>query len=258
MKIKMYTKSGDIDLLKSIDNRGGIFTAEEHVRFVRKMHSDKFASQESVLRWQVAQNPETLAALAFLIAHIRKEGFRNIVSFGSGTCWIEYLLKCLLPEEARVVATDFDSFFIEKAKSLFPDIIPMEFDFLKDDVSKISGNIDFDLDAAVFFSSAYVMDDAQFIHLFKSLKSMPVRQIIDFHGGYMDFGDVLYQSLAPFKRNPLIRRIFRKPLEGGYAGKFHGYLRDRKELRRLYKESGLDLVKETSTGNYKYIAICNC
>ncbi len=53
--------------------------------------------------------------------------------------------------------------------------------------------------------------------------------------------------------------MFGKPLfEKAYRGKFHGYARDKNELRKLYKEAGLNIIKETRIGPYKYVAICNC
>jgi len=89
----------------------------------------------------------------------------------------------MLPEDSKVVATDFNSFFIKKAKLHFPSIIPVEFDFFKDDLSDLQKKLKLDFDLAVFFGSAYVMDDPDFIRHFSKLKEIGVKRIIDFHGG---------------------------------------------------------------------------
>ena len=107
------------------------------------------------------------------------------------------------------------------------------------------------------------MDDKEFIKLFCDLKKIGVKNIIDFHAGYMDSWDVLrhvkndYLIPKTIRTNYYLRKILRKPTlsSGNYRGKFHGYSRGRGELRKLYKKSGLKIQKEISTNSYKYIAI---
>lgn len=259
MKKKIYTRSHNIDLLKQVDNNGAQFTAEEHAYVTSKEFKDRFESKESLIKWQLELNASRLQEVVLLVEHMYKNEFKNVISFGAGTCFMEYLLKVMLPKDSFVIATDFDSFYIEKARMLFPEIISTEFDFLKDDISSIKNITNVDLDVAVFFGSAYVMDDMQLVHLFKKLKEIKIKQIIDFHGGYMSFWDVVYEYLLPLRKSSFLSRVFRKPLnKGEYIGKFHGYSRSRDELRRLYKESGVDLVKEISMDSCKYVAICNC
>ena len=40
MKIKLYTLSHDVNILKEIDNNGGQFTAEEHAYAVKKEYEE--------------------------------------------------------------------------------------------------------------------------------------------------------------------------------------------------------------------------
>lgn len=132
--------------------------------------------------------------MAFLIPFIYDNGFKNIISLGAGQCVLEYLLRYALPEDSNVIAADFDSFFIKKAKLHFPTIIPVEFDFFKDDMGDLQKRLKIHFDLAVFWGSAYVLDDSDFIRQFRSLKSIGVKRIIDFEGGYIQFPKSYFQD----------------------------------------------------------------
>jgi len=262
MKRKIYTRSHNINLLKEIDNNGNQFSAKEHAYFIEKEFGNTvFRTKEALLRDYLSGNSLKLGALGFLIERITNNGYRNILSLGSGQCVLEYLLKLSLPEESEIIATDFDTYFIEKAKSFFPEITSVTFDFFKDDIISLQNNLNVKFDIAVFFGSAYVMDDPYFIKLFADLKKIGVKEIVDFHAGYMDLKDVIVNVivslLRPFARNSAIRRVFHKcPVDKyKYIGKFHGYSRNRAELRKLYRKAGFKLYKELSVPNYKYVAI---
>jgi len=258
MKRKIYTLSHDNDLLKEIDNNGGQFTAEEHTYVIEKEFGQTvFKTKESLLRNYLPGNLPKLGSLGFLIDMIRKNEYRNILSLGAGQCVLEYLLKISLPEETKVFACDFDAFFIEKAKQFFPEITVAKFDFFKDEIRSLQHELNAEFDLAVFFGSAYVMDEPQFIKLFSDLKKSCVKQIVDFHAGYMDSKGVIRYFLQPLTRNSIVRKLFCKPpiTKESFRGKFHGYSRNRSELRRLYTKSGLRILRENSTSGYKYVAI---
>ena len=221
-----------------------------------EVDSDNFKSKDLLIRWYLSENERKLPALEFLTEYIKTKHFTNILSLGAGTCVLEYLLKSALPAEFKVVATDFNSFFIEKARLLLPDILPVEFDFFKDHISDLEALLETRFDIAVFFGSAYVMDDPQFINLFRGLKDAGVKWIIDFHAGYMDLREVLHSAISLVTQSSALRRMFGKlPLN---LGKFHGYARSRGELRRLYREAGVSVLQEKSIGCYKYVAILAC
>jgi predicted RNA methylase len=258
MKRKIYTLSHDVDLLKEIDNNGGQFTAEEHAYAIEKEFGKTvFKTRENLLRHYLPGNLPKLGSLGFLIDSTKRNGYKNILSLGAGQCVLEYLVKMSLPEESQVVACDFDSFFVKKAKEFFPEIIAERFDFFKDEIESLQAMLNIEFDCVVFFGSAYVMDDMEFIKLFSDLKKVGVKQIIDFHAGYMDSKAVIMNYLKPLTMNSTLRKMFHKPpiTSWEYSGKFHGYSRNRSELRRLYKNSGLKLQEEISLSGYKYVAI---
>lgn len=194
--------------------------------------------------------------------YVNANGYKNILSLGAGQCVLEYLLKYALTEDSNVIAADFDSFFIKKAKLHFPSIIPVEFDFFKDDLDDLQKKLKIHFDVAVFFGSACVMDDSDFIRQFRSLKEIGVKRIIDFHAGYIPRRRIpaiirsrlISYAASKLRRIEMINKI--RPPSSSYRGKFHGYGRTRGELRRLYKQAGLDLIQETAVGCYEYVAVC--
>ena len=51
MKIKLYTLSHDVNILKEIDNNGGQFTAEEHAYAVKKEYGETtYQTKEQLIR----------------------------------------------------------------------------------------------------------------------------------------------------------------------------------------------------------------
>ena len=257
MKRKLYTKNLRADLLKEVAGTGGLYTAEEHARVVELESAERFRSRETLLRASLSENAEKLAALGYLIRHAGRGDFRGVLSLGAGDCVLEYLLKLSLPESVRVVATDFNPYLIDKAKLLLPGIMPATFDFHKDRVEDLRKTLGVDFDLAVFFGSAYVMDDEQFIRLFQGLKKIGVKQVIDFHAGFMDWKALLSNAAGPLRGFAPLRRLLGKPpLDEEFLGKFHGYTRSRGELRRLYKLGGVASFRELEAGPYKYTAVC--
>lgn len=255
MKKKIYTKSHDLELLKEVDNDGGQFTADEHAYVIENDQADMFKTKENLLRYNLPQSLDKLAALGFLFEAIEKEKHLNILSLGAGTCMLEYLLKLSLPEETRVIACDFDGYLIEKAKSFFPEITAAKFDFFTDDIETLLAQLGVRIDIAVFFGSAYVMDDEQFVKLFDGLRKAGAKEVVDFHAGYMGLKDKVKTLLLPISQNRVLRKMFgKKPLDA-YPGKFHGYSRDRSELLKLYRKSGFVVRKEIVAGGYEYVAV---
>ena len=163
-----------------------------------------------------------------------------------------------LPEESQLIAADYNEFYVEKAKKFFPQLIVEKFDFQKDDFKSFQTKLDISFDLVIFFGSAYIMDDQEFVKLFGDLKKNGVKQIIDFHAGYMGIKSQIMHSAPNFIRtNSTIRKWFRIPpvTNDGYRGKFHGYGRNRSEIRKLYKRSGLSIKIESSVDLYEYISV---
>jgi hypothetical protein len=101
------------------------------------------------------------------------------------------------------------------------------------------------------------MDDSLFIKTFKGLKHLGVREIVDFHAGFMNMREAFFHLVRPFTVNRFMRKLLRKPMfnESDHPGKFHGYTRSRGALRSLYRQAGLRVVKEVSVGSSQYVAI---
>jgi hypothetical protein len=259
MKIKLYTLSHDVNILKEIDYNGGQFTAEEHAYAVKKEYGETtYETKEQLIRDYLFKDSNKLECLSFLIDHINGSGYKNILSLGAGPCVLEYLLEMSLPEKSQLIAADFDEFIVEKAKKFFPQLIVEKFDFQKDDFKSFRTKLDISFDLVIFFGSAYIMDDQEFIKLFGDLKKNGVKQIIDFHAGYMNIkSQIMHGPLNFLRTNPTIRKWFRTtPLANdGYRGKFHGYGRNRSAIKKLYKKSGLSVKLETCIGGYKYVSI---
>jgi len=260
MTYKMYTKSHSERLLKEIGNENEIFTASEHAYIIAREIGNYFESKELLLRYYLSTNVEKLSALAFLIKYANDKRFVNIISLGAGACVLEYLLKCALPEGSTIAATDFNPFFIEKARLFFPSIVAEEFDFFGDDLVELTNRLKIDFDLAVFLNSSYVMDNVQFVKLFHGLARIGIKQIVDFQGGCVTYVDALKAILL--RRALDIDSRIGRPLKKigvskeGYKGKFHGYARTRGELRALYRKAGLNIVKEIRIEPWKYVAIC--
>lgn len=168
MKKRLYTKTYNPDLLKSLGNEHEIITAEEHSYVSEKEFGKFFESKESLLQWYLSANSGKLCALGYLIRQVRNNTLANIISFGAGPCVLEYLLKCALPQNTNVVAADYTAFFIDKAQQFFPNIIAVKYDFVKDDIKILSDKLGIKLELAVLFGSSYVMADSEFVHFFKN------------------------------------------------------------------------------------------
>jgi len=236
VKFKLYTKSHNEDLLKAIDNNGKQFTEHEHEYVVKKELGN--LNREEYL----SLNNDKPHVIDWLTDYIKKNNFKNIISMGAGNCFLEYKLKCKLPE-CNITATDFDSFFIDKSKEFFPSINSIKFDFFKDNVESLKS----EFDLAIFLGSTYVMDDSQFINLFSQFKAIGTRQIIDFQGGYIEYRDVpIYFASNILRKLNIIK---------SYRGKFHGYGRTKDEFERIYKKLGIGVI-ETHIEPYKHVAIC--
>tara|TARA_B100000686_G_scaffold328897_1_gene389462 strand:+ start:125 stop:352 length:228 start_codon:yes stop_codon:yes gene_type:complete len=75
MKIKLYTLSHDVNILKEIDNNGGQFTAEEHAYTVKKEYGETtYETKEQLIRDYLVKDSNKLKCLSFLIDHINGSG----------------------------------------------------------------------------------------------------------------------------------------------------------------------------------------
>ena len=237
MKVKTYTTNHDSDLLKQIDNNGGQFTAEEATWLSEKEDDGSIKTKQDLLDYYDKNNGIKINSILMFLDFLKSSKCKNILSLGAGECVMEYTLKINLPKDINIVACDFNSFYIKRAKEFFPEIIVKEYDFFKDNIKDFKNKLNINFDCAVFFGSSYAMDDYDFIRTFNDLKKIGVKYILDFQPGF-----IAEDCVGP------------DPEE--YNGKCHGYLRSWNELKRIYDQANLKIKVILSLADYKYVAIC--
>lgn len=267
MKTKMYTSYYNFEVLEKTESDTQI-TAREIFRLTENKMGDAAMSKSSYIKNFLVNDYFKLATLGFLIDFANKSNCKNIISLGAGSCVMEYFLKCALPDDSFVAASDFDGFLIGKARQFFPEISAFEFDLFKDRTEELKNRYKINFDLAVFLGSAYVMDDEDFITQFSGLKKIGVKRIIDFHAGFytdkeafmIGLGKIKSAMLKKFKNIGPVKYLWEKiktvnSPETSIKSKFHGYGRTKGEILKLYKKSGLSVVKEFRVGHYRYAAI---
>ena len=190
----------------------------------------------------------------FIVDYINKNNqIKNVISFGSGLCAIEYFIKLCLPD-SKVFALDFNPVIVAKNKSYFTKIISHKFDFFSDKISSIFKKQDFSSGLGLFISSSYVMDNKKFVELFSDLNKQGLEIIIDFNSGYITnyqyFKEIIKSVFNFFN----IKGIASEPNFDEITS-FQGYSRSKGLLRKLYSESGYRVLKETKISTYDYVVI---
>jgi len=231
MKKKLYTLSHNIENLNKLDQKT-VFSSEEHSLISeRELKDSLLLSKDKLIEHSINDNWKLkYLALHEAINRIKEKGFKKIISFGSGFSDLEYFLYLGLDKNIEIVSSDFDTFLVKKSNEFFPEFKTIRFDFFNDSISSL--NEKFDL--AIFFGSAYVMDDLEFIRLFKDIKKSGVLEIIDFHAGYMTRVEHFKNYIRPAYH--FLKNFFYH--QDKYLGKFHGYSRSKNELIKLYNQSG--------------------
>ena len=215
-----------------------------------KIGMDAVKNKESYISWYLQKHPHKLIILAFLIKHIKENNFKNILSLGSGCCVLEYLLKLSLPD-LKVVASDNNSYLIKTAQTLFPNITVLEFDFCQWHYSLLDGKFD----VAVFFGSSYMMSEDTMTRQLRSLKMCRIKHIVIFEAGFLTNKECYKLILSSLKRSPILRKLFGKLPLKPQERNHQGYAYSRGALRRIYRNAGLKVIKETRMAGYKYVSI---
>ncbi len=235
---------------------GGQFTAEEHAYAVEQEFAAQFASQQVLVQHYLNDNNKKLGSLGFAIKVAYDHQATRILSLGAGQCVLEWFLQMAIAEPGFVFATDFDAYFVRKASELFPELKTSTFDFARDNVEELVAQCEVPPDLAVFFGSAYVMDDATFVKIFAQLREVGIPRIIDFHAGATTLRRMcINATLVYFASKPTIRRLAHKPMLPAYRGKFHGYERDIRAIRKLYAAAGWQISEEIRNLGYPYTAV---
>ena len=251
MKKKLFTLSHKESNLKILDQKK-VFSAGEHALISESELQDSILSDKNkLIEYSFNQNLNLkYFALREAINRINEKGYKKVLSLGSGMSDLEYFLYLGLSKYIKIVRSDFDTYFVKKANEFFPEFKTIKFDFFHDSISSLNENFDI----AIFFGSAYVMDDLEFIRLFQDLKDGGFKEIIDFHAGYMPKVEHFKNYLRPTYR--FLKNLFFNQKK--YAGKFHGYWRSENELIKLYRLAGWKSHKIIrNKGCYKFTCILN-
>ena len=257
MKIKLYTQNHDLEFLGNIENNDEIFSAKAHAYMTEKQFGPKFDSPQKLINGYLNLDHNKLEALSFLIDYIKLNNIKNMISFGAGECVLEHILSGICsPPEFKIIATDFDEFFIEKAKEFFPNISPFKFDFFTDNLIDFCKDKMTNIDLGISFNSLYVMDDFQFIDFLKQCHALEIKKIIYFSSATLSLSAIIKHLIF---QNNNIRKLFNKKLiNHKNKGKFHGYARSKSQLKKIFKKGGYSILKNTSLHrSYKNVYILN-
>ncbi len=217
-------------------------TAEEHAYTVEQEFAAQFTSQQVLVQHYLNDNKNKLGNLGFVIKVAHDHQATRILSLGAGQCVLEWFLQMAIADPGFVFATDFDAYFVRKASELFPELKTSTFDFARDNVEEFVAQCEVPLDLAVFFGSAYVMDDATFINIFAPLREAGIPRIIDFHADATTLRRMcINATLGYLASKPAVRRLAHKP---AYRGKFHGYERNIRAIRKLYAAADWQISEE--------------
>jgi len=221
----------------------------DHKNFGVDYDVNMFKNKKDLIDWYLSEKNATRYVVQlndYIKSFVTKNKFKNIVSFGSGVCVQEYLLKKDLPKDYTVVATDYNKEAIEKAQSFFPEpeLICRVFDLKKDSVVELERQLGLEIDFAFLVNSAYVMDDKRFISFFKELNECGVGYVIDASGG------IIYNKrVVPWYLHRIINAgyyIFHGNLK--YSERYvpedrpFGYARTIPELLKLYRAAGYTVI----------------
>ena len=257
MKFKLYSHSYPNVVLEKFESNDNIFDANDHAWATKiQFPSHVWDSKENWMAYFLSQESKVESQLQLIIDVGQSINFRSVMSFGAGSFCREYLLKIALPQDIQVVACDFDEELVKKSSQFFPEIKSIKFDFFSDNLAEHLHNFNSNkIDLAFFSSSSYVLNDQEFLNLFRQIKDAGVKRVIDFHGGVVDFRLMLHYLLRPITSINFIRKIFKVHELPKFKGKFHGYIRSRRELIRLYEKSGFEVISSQPVGDFKFVAI---
>ena len=201
-----------------------------------------------------------------------------IVSFGSGSCVMEYLLALSLGKGFKMLATDYDKFLVKQASCLLraQNFIAAEYDMIREDILNLSG-LSLDISSrkiakiGLFIGSAYILSDEEFIRFFASLRALGFSCIFDFHAGFFgqEYELQYYKQKLSCLQSSVINREpvsadrfaflpppppFKDSSGQAWAHKKHGYGRFGREITSLYARSGWHVASLSTVANYQFVA----
>lgn len=256
--------------LRAADQPDEIFSADDHSEMSADFHTNSgiFDDRETLKRNFLQNNGDKLKALGVLAEkivevsndHNAKSYGHAVLSLGSGHAVLEDFLRCLIPDNIEVIATDYDHFFVSAINRIFPDLTACALDFAnigEDELKKITRN---KILVAFSFGSTYAMTDEKFIAMLQNLRREGVQFFLDFQAGHLSLLQMvrleLRGALKPIIEHDRLRRFLGKsPLDKEVVWKTHGYGRTTGELLSIYRAGGFVIDEKFPLDPYGLVAI---
>lgn len=209
---------------------GTLLTADEHSKMSEIDFKDHFSSRERLIQWYFSylSNMNKISILTEVGNYLKTQGESKVISFGSGPSVLEYFLKLMLGDKVKLLCTDYDSFIIDNAKRIFPEMEFAVFDFYAEEYEVLAR---FGADTALLLGSACSMDNARYIQFLKKLKSLGIRRVFCFEAA--TYG--LVQWIYAIARN-MVKQLLKGEEKGIHS--FHAYRRAAYEAERIFSEAG--------------------
>jgi len=163
--------------------------------------------------------------LGYILDMITEYGYKNIISFGSGSCVMEYLINHLTG--VNIVCVEFSKYKTDIAKEMFPSLTIVNGDMKTFDFK----GFDKRFDMAFFVFSSAVLSSEEYRTFFKKLQVAGVKRVID-HTGHIKTGGAL-------------KKVVTKSVRGDGDRPFYSYDRFLKTKDSFYDTfSNLGIVVE--------------
>lgn len=195
-------------------------------------------------------------ATTFLIDYIKRNKFKNVVSFGAGVCAMEYKILKSCPG-VTMTATEYQKRLMDKINPYFKDMDCICFDFFKDNIVDLVDSVGHGFDFGFACASTYAMDSKTFVDFFKGLNHAGIYNVVDMSGGIVShkrfFGKYLYRMCN--SGSYLLNGKLRFDEDFLPEGRPFGYGKTVDELRRLYGRAGYDIVGEPVIDGFDYTTL---
>jgi len=239
--IKLYSYNHSAKTLSKYS--GSTISASLRNKISKSEFTEELKSRDEYIRHFLNLDRNKLDAVSVLIDFINVNDIKSIVSLGSGSGLLEFLL-CQLNDNLTVTALDFDSALIQAATSYFsPNSVStlkyLELDMRDfDSIDAIIANADL----IVSFGALYIYDDVEYQSLLSVLNNNNVRYIVDFHAGCLS-------SLGMIKTQ--IKNSLPVIINGHKLGIHHGFGRTDNQIRRIYKQSNYNIIQSAALTSYR-------
>lgn len=216
-----------------------------------KKNCGNYKSCEEYRSYNLKTNSDKIHRAGPIIEFCKKNHIKKILSIGSGGAVTEIEIKDKL-QNIEMVCTDYVDYICDKLSELHKDITFRVFDMKIDDPQTLGNNFDM----VLFCGSDYVMNNKEYIRLLKRFDSMGIKYIYIVTSPYISALEKIKQISINVLRiigiliNYSGMRDGRvsNAMRGIRKGLFHGYMRDIKELKMIFNETGYEINHKQYTG----------